>query len=188
MVRTKVYLVSLKWQLSILLGFFLAVIAQDWHAPSIHGTITEIVGFILLVLFFLNFLAEWGGLTNCGSPFTKFVGRKIAEQYFRQIFGVAPPAKNDWLAKKVCARIVVPVVAKAKKIRNETYRLENEQISAPLTPEGVDARIAENRALHSKAVRANAAYQTMLWVAEFYGYDYWKTKSVAFSDDTIIDG
>ena len=105
-------------------------------------------------------------------PFiTRYLARPVAVKLFRQIFEISPPSKRDWLAMKVCQRVVSEKLKKLKEIRNALFEEENKRISAPLTPQGVQERIADNLELHARVEVAKTAYENAEWLVMFFRFD-----------------
>ena len=138
--------------------------------PTIFGLSTLGVGvaFFGTVFMLVNIIADW----FINDPIaTKLLARPMASKFFHGIYGVIPPARRDWLAMKVCQRVVTDKLKALKETRNNLYKEENERISVQLNPEEVEKRVAENRELHGRVEVASNAYDEAKWLAGFFGFD-----------------
>lgn len=144
-------------------------VAATMVARPIDPVFAVVVGGGVFGCVFVVLITEWGGGDDAFA--SRIFARSPAAKFFKQIFEINPPPRKDWLAMRVCQKIVTEKLAALKSARDKLYREENERISGAITPEGVAKRIADNRELHAQIEVAKKAYAEAEWLADFFCFD-----------------
>ena len=127
-----------------------------------------IIGSITIVVLAMCLIFEW---VYADYPtLAKFLAKSLASKFFYQTFEVQPPSKKDWLAMRVCQRVISDKLDELKKDRDALYKKENQQILAELMPKDAVKRIENTRELHNQVEAAKSALDQAEWLAQFFGF------------------
>jgi hypothetical protein len=143
----------------------LVVILCTFGFPGPFGFLIFFIGMFFLAM---NMMSGW--ILGQYSMIPLIFARKTARKYFRLIFEINPPRKEDWLAMKVCQRVVSAKLSSLTKERDALYKQEDEQIQSYFSPDEAEIIIFSGRSLHARIEKAKTKYEEAKWLARLFSF------------------